>query len=66
MPLIQVTLRSGRPPEQLRALISALTNAAVDTIGAPKETVRVIITEVAGTHWAAGDVTLEERTPTHV
>jgi len=61
MPLVQVTLRDGRSPEQLRALISALTNAVVDSVGAPKEAVRVIVTEVAGTHWAAGDVTLAER-----
>jgi 4-oxalocrotonate tautomerase len=66
MPLIQVTLRQGRTPEQLRSLISALTAAAVDSIGAPKETVRVIVTEVPGSHWAAGDVTLEERSAGHV
>ncbi len=61
MPLIQVTLREGRSAEQLRALISALTRAAVESIDAPKESVRVIIQEVPATHWAAGDVTLEER-----
>jgi 4-oxalocrotonate tautomerase len=62
MPLVQVTLREGRPPEQLRALISALTTAVTSTVGAPKEAVRVIISEVPPTHWAAGDVTLAERT----
>jgi len=61
MPLIQVTLRAGRSPEQLRALISALTDAAVEAIGAPKPTVRVVLHEVPATHWAAGDVTLAER-----
>lgn len=61
MPLIQVSLREGRTAEQLRALISALTRAAVESLGAPKESVRVIVTEVPATHWAAGDVTLEER-----
>ncbi|MDP9847012.1 2-hydroxymuconate tautomerase [Streptosporangium lutulentum] len=62
MPLVQVTLREGRSPEQLRALISALTTAVTSTVGAPKEAVRVIISEVPPTHWAAGDVTLAERT----
>lgn len=61
MPLIQVTLRQGRTPAQLRSLISALTAAAVESIGAPRESVRVIVTEVPGSHWAAGDVTLEEK-----
>jgi 4-oxalocrotonate tautomerase len=61
MPLIEVTLVEGRTPEQLRALISALTTAACDTVGAPKESVRVVVREVRATHWAAGDVTIAER-----
>ncbi|HPY26251.1 MAG TPA: 2-hydroxymuconate tautomerase [Mycobacterium sp.] len=61
MPLIQVTLVEGRSPEQLRALISALTSAVTDSIGAPKEAIRVVLNEVPDTHWAAGDVTIAER-----
>jgi 4-oxalocrotonate tautomerase len=61
MPLVQVSLREGREPAQLRALISALTRAVVESLDAPAESVRVILTEVPGTHWAAGDVTLAER-----
>lgn len=61
MPLIQVTLVQGRSPEQLRALISALTSAVTDSIGAPKEAIRVVLNEVPDTHWAAGDVTIAER-----
>ncbi|WP_326567091.1 2-hydroxymuconate tautomerase [Amycolatopsis rhabdoformis] len=64
MPLVQVTLSAGRTPDQVRALISALTTAVTTSIGAPKEAVRVIVSEVPPTHWAAGDVTLAERTPT--
>ena len=61
MPLIEVTLVEGRSPEQLRALISGLTQAAVDALGAPKANVRVVLREVPATHWAAGDVTIAER-----
>ncbi|MGV0993235.1 MAG: 2-hydroxymuconate tautomerase [Mycobacterium sp.] len=61
MPLIQVTLVEGRSPEQLRALISSLTAAVTDSIGAPKEAIRVVLNEVPDTHWAAGDVTIAER-----
>jgi 4-oxalocrotonate tautomerase len=61
MPLIQVTMREGRSPEQIRTLISALTTAVTSSIDAPKDAVRVIVTEVPATHWAAGDVTLAER-----
>jgi 4-oxalocrotonate tautomerase len=61
MPFVEVTLVAGRTPEQLRALITGLTQAVVDTVEAPKDAVRVVIREVAPTHWAAGDVTIAER-----
>ena len=61
MPLIEVTLTEGRSPEKLRALISKLTEAVVQTGVAKKEAVRVILREVPKSHWAAGDETLAER-----
>lgn len=61
MPLIEVTLVEGRSAEQLRALISGLTAAAVEAVGAAVDSVRVVIREVPATHWAAGDVTIAER-----
>ncbi|TDW24211.1 tautomerase family protein [Kribbella kalugense] len=61
MPLVQIALREGRSPVQLRALISAVTAAVGDSLSAPQESVRVILTEIPPTHWAAGDVTLAER-----
>jgi 4-oxalocrotonate tautomerase len=61
MPFVEVTLGAGRTPEQLRALISELTQAVVHSIGAPKDAVRVVLREVPDTHWAAGDITLHER-----
>jgi len=61
MPLIEVTLVEGRSAEQLPALITGLTRAAVDAVEAPVESVRVVVREVPATHWAAGDVTIAER-----
>jgi 4-oxalocrotonate tautomerase len=61
MPLVEVTLVEGRTPEQLRALISGLTRAASEAVGAPLGSVRVVVREVPATHWAAGDVTIAER-----
>lgn len=63
MPFVEVTLVEGRTPEQLRALISGLTQATADAIGAPVGNVRVVVREVPATHWAAGDVTIAERAP---
>jgi 4-oxalocrotonate tautomerase len=61
MPIIDVSLVEGRSPDQLRALVTALIDAAVATIEAPRDSVRVILREVPPTHWAAGDVTVAER-----
>lgn len=61
MPIIDVTLVEGRTPAQLRALVTALTDAAVAAIEAPRDSVRVVLREVPSTHWAAGDVTVAER-----
>lgn len=61
MPLVEITLTQGRSPEQLRTLISTVTHAVVDSIDAPLANVRVVVREVPTTHWAAGDVTIDER-----
>lgn len=61
MPIIDVTVAQGRSPEQLRTLITKLTEAAVEAVDAPAESVRVILREVPPTHFAAGDVTIAER-----
>ncbi|WP_327152060.1 tautomerase family protein [Nocardia sp. NBC_01329] len=61
MPFVEVTLVEGRSPQTLRDLISALTHATADTTGAPLASIRVVVREVPSTHWAAGDVTIQER-----
>ena len=61
MPLVEVTLVEGRTPEQLRTLITTLTDAVESAVAAPRPSIRVVLREVPATHWAAGDVTLAER-----
>lgn len=61
MPLIEVSVVAGRSPRQLRELITRLTDATEEAIGAPRQSIRVILREVPASHWAAGDVTIEER-----
>lgn len=58
MPLIQVTLARGRTPEQLTALAEALTTAAEESIGARRETVRVVLTECEPENWFVGGESL--------
>ncbi|HEY9495638.1 MAG TPA: 2-hydroxymuconate tautomerase [Intrasporangium sp.] len=61
MPFIEITMVEGRSPEQLRSLISNVTRAVVESVDAPIESVRVVLREVPPTHFAAGDVTIDER-----
>lgn len=56
MPIIEVTLIEGRTPEKKVAMMKAVTDAVVETLGAPRESVRVIIYEVPPEHFAVGGV----------
>jgi 4-oxalocrotonate tautomerase len=61
MPLVEVTMATGRTPEQIRALMHEVHQAVVRSIGVPSASVRVVVREVPRTHWSADDVTLAER-----
>ncbi|MCR4160643.1 2-hydroxymuconate tautomerase family protein [Kerstersia gyiorum] len=54
MPIIQVSLIHGRSEDQKAALIQALTDAAENSIGAPRDSVRVILLEVPNTDFGMG------------
>jgi len=54
MPIIQVNLMEGRSDELKEALIAALTEATVQSIGAPRESVRVLLNEMPKSHWGIG------------
>ena len=56
-----VSIREGRSPEKIRAMISAVTAAIAESLDAPAASIRVVVTEVPLTHWATGDVTLAEK-----
>ncbi|MFN8167338.1 MAG: 2-hydroxymuconate tautomerase [Candidatus Nanopelagicales bacterium] len=56
MPLIQVTLVEGRTVEQKHALIAALTDAMVESIGTPRDRVRVALYEISAEEWGIGGV----------
>ncbi len=54
MPLIQVTLVQGRTVEQKHALIRALTDAMHESIGTPKDRIRVALYEITAEEWGIG------------
>ena len=51
MPFAQIYLLEGRTEEQKRAVIDKVTQALVDAVGAPVNTVRVLIQDVPKTNW---------------
>ncbi|GHG42751.1 hypothetical protein GCM10012320_06140 [Sinomonas cellulolyticus] len=61
MPLIDVSIARGRAPEELRAFIDALHQAAERTVGALPENTTVIVREIEHEHWSRANQTITER-----
>ena len=60
MPIIQVNMLEGRSVAEKRALHAALSEAAVAALGVPKDSVRVLIHELAQEHFALAGITAGE------
>ena len=60
MPIAHLGILEGRTAEQRAKLISEVTDAISRSIDAPKERVRVIITEVPKANWGIGGVPASE------
>ena len=56
MPLIEIHLLTGRTDEQKKALLSAVTSAVHESIGAPLETIRVWVQEFPPTGYMAAGI----------
>ena len=56
MPTIRIEMFEGRTPEQKRALVAAVTEACVRTIGASPESVEILLFDIAKQNWAKGGV----------
>ncbi|HVQ94718.1 MAG TPA: tautomerase family protein [Mycobacteriales bacterium] len=61
MPLVEINLIAGRPPETIRELIHQVHAAVQAVLDPPAENIRVIVREVPPEHWAVGDVTKAEQ-----
>lgn len=62
MPIIEVNLLEGRSSEAKERLIQALTDAAIEAIGAPRESVRVILRDMPAAHYAVGGQSVAAKT----
>jgi 4-oxalocrotonate tautomerase len=56
MPLVELTMIEGRTKEQKVTLMKKLTDAVEESVGAPRDSIRVVIREVPAAHWAVGGV----------
>ncbi len=61
MPLVNVHMGRGRSSEEKKALMLAITDAVVRELGAPRDTVRVWITEMDDTDYMAGGELLADK-----
>ncbi|WP_159877665.1 2-hydroxymuconate tautomerase family protein [Aquitalea denitrificans] len=60
MPIIQVNLIEGRPPEKIEKLIELMTDAAVNALDAPRESVRIMVNEYPRNNFGIGGVTAQK------
>ena len=60
MPLAEITMIEGRTEDQKRAVIEKVTQALVEAVGAPIQTVRVVIREVPNTNRGIGGVSAKD------
>lgn len=58
MPNLNVYLVEGFAVERKAALLQRMTDAVVSSLGAPKESVRIFLIEIAKAHICVGGVTL--------
>ena len=56
MPIINVKLIEGRSDEQLKDLVTEVTNAVEKSIGANREAIHVIIEEMKKEHYGVAGV----------
>jgi 4-oxalocrotonate tautomerase len=56
MPIVQIQIMEGRTPEKVKSLIARVTDVISEELDAPKERIRVLVTEVPKTHWGIGGV----------
>ena len=62
MPTIRVEMLEGRTPEQKTALVKALTQAVVESLGSKAESVDVVLFDIPRQNWATGGVQWSEKT----
>lgn len=61
MPLLQVLIMEGRPPELKEKLIEELTSTISDTLSVKPESVRILVQEFPTSHWGVAGMSAKKR-----
>ena len=61
MPLVQITMLTGRTADQKRRLAQRITDAMVEEAGARKEAIVVTFVEVSKESYASGGVLMADK-----
>jgi 4-oxalocrotonate tautomerase len=62
MPTLKVEMLEGRTPEQKTALVKALTQAVVESLGSKPESIDILLFDIPRQNWATGGIQWSERT----
>ena len=60
MPIIQISLLSGRTPEKKEELMKKVTDAVAETLQIPKERVHIALQELPRENFCSGGVPLSK------
>lgn len=60
MPFAQIYLIEGRSEDKKRAVIKKVTQALHEAVEAPRESIRVVITEVPKANWGIAGKTAKD------
>lgn len=61
MPFVHVELVEGRTPEQLKAMMSDITDAVEKNTGAPRAGIKVIVDEMRADRFMDGGILRSEK-----
>jgi 4-oxalocrotonate tautomerase len=61
MPLVNVTMARGRSADDKQRMLHAIADAIHDSIGAPRDSIRVWVTEGENTDFLAGTEILADK-----
>lgn len=56
MPIVDITLIEGRTPEAKERMMRKVADAIMESIGAPRDSIRVILREIPAAHFGIGGV----------